>query len=1018
MILKDHKTLKILHVGCLSPAAYLIPFETEKISDNRMDSAYFRTLCGEWNFRYYPSVEAVPDFTASGWDISVSGGERITVPMSWQMNLERNYDKPHYTNVNYPFPVDPPNVPDDNPCGLYQKDIEIEKDLLRQKDIRLVFEGVDSCFYLYVNGRFAAYSQVSHSISEVPIGKYLVAGKNRIQVLVIKWCDGSYLEDQDKIRLSGIFREVYLLFRDPIHITDLYVRATLTESFDRATVTAQISLNGSEEVAYSLVAPDGTRVAKDTATVNGSETVSINVDRPLLWSDETPYLYRLVLHCGNEYIRQEIGIRRFEIQNKVLYVIGKKVKGKGVNRHDSHPLLGAATPLEHMRRDLYLLKAHHVNMIRTSHYPNDPRFLELCDRLGFYVCDEADLEAHGISCNGEVSPLTDSPLWTEAYLDRAERLFERDKNHACVLMWSVGNESGVGQNHRKMADYFHRRMPEAIVHCEGICLNHANRYFSAPTEEERAKIECDYVDVESRMYPSVKECLDVYIHNPHITKPLFLCEYCHAMGNGPGDLENYWKEIYANDAFFGGCVWEMTDHSVDIGTPGKPKYIYGGYFGGIPNDGNFCADGLVYPDRRPHTGLLELGQVLRPCRLVAFDRETGTVTLLNHRYFTSLSDLDLFWTVERYGTVIRQGRIAGLEIPPQTQAEYVLPLGADISDGAIDGICTLNLYFCRNRAVPWADYGYEEGFEQVELSNAFAAPELPAYGSFAWIQGENGCYRVTDGDCVYTIDKVHGVLTSVVSNGKEMLSSPMIPNIWRAPTDNDMFIKRDWLAAGYDRMQVQCRECEMTRADADEIEIAANLSLAAVAKRPALEMTVTYLFRYGKGIEIKAEVNMAEKIPFLPRFGMQLEMPKGNENLSYFGRGPVESYQDKRHASRLGYFRTTVSEHFEHYIRPQENMAHIDTRMVTVTDATGHGLLFTVCEPTDTFSFNCSHYTPKQLTETAYDFDLCPSEQTVVNIDYRQSGIGSNSCGPKLAENLKLNESCFSFSFRIQSMFL
>ena len=312
----------------------------------------------------------------------------------------------------------------------------------------------------------------------------------------------------------------------------------------------------------------------------------------------------------------------------------------------------------------------------------------------------------------------------------------------------------------------------------------------------------------------------------------------------------------------------------------------------------------------------------------------------------------------------------------------------------------------------------EEGFEQVELSNAFTAPEFPAYGSFTWTQGENSCYRVTDGGCVYTIDKVHGVLTSVVSNGKEMLSSPMIPNIWRAPTDNDMFIKRDWLAAGYDRMQVQCRECEMTRADADEIEIAANLSLAAVAKRPALEMTVTYLFRYGKGIEIKAEVNMAEKIPFLPRFGMQLEMPKGNENLSYFGRGPVESYQDKRHASRLGYFRTTVSEHFEHYIRPQENMAHIDTRMVTVTDATGHGLLFTVCEPTDTFSFNCSHYTPKQLTETAYDFDLCPSEQTVVNIDYRQSGIGSNSCGPKLAENLKLNESCFSFSFRIQPMFL
>lgn len=1012
--LNYHKTQKILHIGCAPPSSYFIPFESEKsISEVRAFSSYFRSLCGEWNFHYFSSVNDVPDFIAPEWESIANGGEKITVPMSWQMNLERNYDRPHYTNVNYPFPVDPPHVPDDNPCGLYETECWIEDETLNKKEIHLVFEGVDSCFYLYVNGKFVAYSQVSHSTSDIEVGSYLKSGFNRLQVLVVKWCDGSYLEDQDKIRLSGIFREVYLLLRDPVHITDIYVRSELALDFGSAVLSAQIRTNGVAKVSYLLYSPDGELLSRGITAVKSEETAKIEIKEPQLWSDETPALYRLVLHCNNEYIQQEIGVRRFEIKNKVLYINGQKVKGKGVNRHDSHPLLGATTPIDHMLKDLYILKAHNINMIRTSHYPNDPRFLELCDRLGFYVCDEADLEDHGMGSGGHLNPLTDSAEWSEAYIDRAKRLFERDKNHACVLMWSVGNESGVGQNHVKMSEYFHNRMPEAIVHSEDACSYRARLYFNAPTEEERAKIECDYVDIESRMYPRVAECLDIYVNNPYITKPLFLCEYCHAMGNGPGDLESYWKEIYSHDAFFGGCVWELTDHSVDIGTPEKPQYIYGGHFGGVPNDSNFCVDGLVYPDRRPHTGMLELKQVLRPCRLRNFDPERGAVTLFNHRYFTDLSEFDLVWTVEQNGKVMKQGRIAGLDIPPQDEKTYLLP----IETKKLKGFCTLNLSFRSNTVKPWYDMGYEICFEQIELTSDILMPTFPGNGLFKFEQAQKGDYIIADGSSVYTVDKIHGVISSIMSNGKEMLASPIIPNVWRAPVDNDMYVKRDWLAAGYDRMQMKCKRCELLHADAENVEIVSVLTLAPVAKKPVLQITARYVFASTQGLNLSFEVQVAENVPFLPRFGVQFEMPRGSEYLTYVGRGPVESYEDKRHASRLGLYHTTVTDHFEHYVRPQENMAHTDTLMVAVSNATGHGMLIAENGETKKFSFNCSHFTPKMLTESAHDYELLPLPQTVVNIDYRQSGIGSNSCGPKLDDALKLSEKNFSFSFRIMPAF-
>lgn len=998
--LKYHRSLQHLHVGCEKPHAYFIPYQSRMAADscNRAASDRFISLCGEWTFSYYPSERGLPDFTAPEY---VTSGDKIDVPRSWQYVLGRGYDTPHYTNINYPFPVDPPHIPTDDPCGLYERTFTVDAEALK-KDVRMVFEGVDSCFYLFINHRFVAYSQVSHMTSEVIVTPYLTDGVNTVQVLVFKWCDGSYLEDQDKFRSSGIIREVYLLLRDTIHIEDLFVRSVLNDDFTAGTVFAELELNGAAEVSYSLCSPDGQVLRSGTVSADGKAELKLSVEHPALWSDETPSLYTLYLTCGDEVIRQEIGLRRFEVRGRILYINGQKVKGKGVNRHDSHPQLGSATPMDHMLRDLSIMKANNVNMVRTSHYPNDPRFPELCDRLGIYVCDEADIETHGMQVDGAWSLLTDSPEWTEAYLDRAMRMMERDKNHASILMWSVGNESGIGRNHRAMADYFHTRYPGAIVHSEDATRNLAS-------EQDLTKwVNCDYIDIDSRMYPSPENCLKFYIDNKRADKPFFLCEYSHAMGNGPGDLEAYWKIIYSHDSFFGGCVWELLDHSVDTGTPGHPAYIYGGDFGNVPNDSNFCVDGLLYPDRRPHTGMMELKQVLRPCRAVAFDQETGKITLQNLRYFKDLTDLDLYWTLERNGRVVRQGRIASLAIAPQHRKTYTLPLDT----ASLNGFCYLNLFFRMSLSTPWAEAGHEVGFEQFALKTT-AMPLSGKKSGKLSVQESQDVVRITDGETVYTVDLFHGLLTSVCSAGKELLSSAVTPTVWRAPTDNDRYIKNRWVAEGYDRMKVNCYGCKTEKVTGDEVVVTAELTLAADCQAPLMHIRVSYLFRAGEGVTIDQAVLMREGKAFVPRYGLTFRMPEDCERLTYFGRGPAESYRDKKQASRIGRFATTVTEHFEHYVFPQENMAHTETRWVEISNEAGQGLLATDTAENPEFSFNCSHFTAKQLTETAHDYELSPLRETVVHLDYMQSGIGSNSCGPELPEAFRLKETSFRFAIRL-----
>ena len=1013
-----HQNQNILHVGCEAPRAYFVPYQDEKTArkGNRDASTRFVNLCGDWDFTFYQSIRDLPDFTAEGF---TTESEKLNVPRSWQTMLDRGYDTPNYVNVVYPITVDPPFVPDDNPCGLYSRTFNIHPAML-EKTVYINFEGVDSCFYLYINGEFVGYSQVSHMTSELEITKYLKVGENLIQVVVLKWCDGTYLEDQDKYRWSGIFREVYLLLRDPVHITDVFLHPTLSEGYSEGVCAAGIQINGGAEVSYKLLSPAGMVIDMGKAVIREKGSIETKVDAPWLWSDETPDLYTLLLTCGGETLSFRFGFRDVQIKDGVLYFNGQKIKLKGVNRHDSHPHLGSATPLDHMIRDLMIMKKHNVNTIRTSHYPNDPRFTALCDEYGFYVVDETDIETHGMACVGNWDQLTDSEEWTEAYVDRVARLFERDKNHPCVLMWSLGNESGIGRNQRKMTEYIRSRDSKALVHCEDATRRTSDRLrgeLKGKTDEEiGTALECDYVDVESRMYPALDETRAMYFDRRVYTKPLFLCEYSHAMGNGPGDLKDYWDLIYAEDRFLGGCVWEFTDHSVAIGDNplADPHYTYGGDFGDTPHDGNFCVDGLVYPDRRPHTGLMEYKQVIKPFRVESFDAETGKMMIKNLRYFEDLSDLDFIYTVECNGEAVASGR-ANLPVEPQETAELIIP---DAWTG-LGGECYVNLTAVQNAPTAWAEIGFEVGFHQeaIPAEKQQPTPMAETISPYAMIDHTvtADTITVTTATTVYTIDRYKGLIISIVDQGKEMLTTPITPTVWRAPTDNDRNVRHQWQDAHYHEAKTKCYECGVTASDATSVTVTAKLSLGGPVSRPSLQMEAVYTVYAEGGIRLDIHANVREGAPFLPRFGVQFNMPAESEYLGYFGRGPVESYQDKRHASRQGLFKTTVSDHFEHYVRPQENMAHADTRWMLVSSVAGHGLLAVTTG--EAFSFNCAHFTPEQITNTPHDYELVPMKETCVNLDTMQSGVGSNSCGPWLDSRWQMNAREYGFSVRLMPVF-
>lgn len=1009
LIPRHYENPHMLHENTMPNRSYYIPASKimHTLVEHREESDRFRLLSGVWNFKYYKSIYDLQERFYEN-DFDTGSFEQAEVPGVWQ---NYGYDAHQYTNIRYPFPFDPPYVPQDNPCGAYVRDFDYQR---KQEAPRayLVFEGVDSCFYVWINGIYAGYSQVSHSTSEFDVTELLEEGKNRIAVLVLKWCDGSYMEDQDKFRMSGIFNDVYLLERPEQCVYDYFIK-TAYSGEKKAEVTVQLSY---------LKEPVPTRVhiydaehkrAASGETGKEKRCISLEIPNAVRWNPEEPYLYTLVIETDDEVITDRIGIREIHIEQNIVYFNGKPIVFRGVNRHDSDPVTGFCITVDQIKKDLKMMKQHNFNAIRSSHYPNVPFFYQLCDAYGFYVVDEADNESHGPS---EIyyaddrfenksrrwnESISDNPEYTEATLDRVRRCVEREKNRPCIVIWSMGNECAYGCTFEEALRWTKSFDPTRLTHFE-----------SARYHGDKRKYDFSNLDLYSRMYPSFSE-IDEYLKDDP-DKPLILIEYCHSMGNGPGDLEDYFQKFHEEKGMCGGFVWEWCDHGIYEGVAenGKDRYYYGGDHGEEVHDGNFCMDGLVYPDRRAHTGLLEYKNVHRPIRVCAFDQKEQKITFRNYLDFTNAkSKINIRYEVNCDGRIREEGEIKPFSPEPQGSATVKLSFQVPKK-----GRSFLKLLYYQAQETELLPEDELLGFDEIELRNedprnqeVVRANEgirkqkkeirMKESDTGITLRGEHFCYR---------IDKRTGLFDRLEYNGSDRIQKPMEVNVWRAPTDNDMYIKKEWYRAKYDKTSVRAYEVSAERAG-NTVEIHCRMSVAAKSVQKILMMDTVWMVDAGGAVDLNMKVERCPEFPVLPRFGLRLFLSDKPDRAVYCGMGPRESYCDKHRASSHGIYEASVEELHEDYLRPQENGSHYDCAYVTVK---GEKESITAMSE-QPFSFNASVYTQEELTEKAHNFELEPSGYTVLCLDYAQNGIGSNSCGPELREAYRLDERTFTFGIRL-----
>ncbi|MBP1545380.1 MAG: glycoside hydrolase family 2 [Oscillospiraceae bacterium] len=968
-----HENPDKLHIGTLDNHCYFIPFgKGEDPFGDRSASSRFELLNGEWNFKYYNSIIDMDDDF-----ISVKSDKTIPVPSNWQLH---GYDIPQYTNVCYPIPYDPPYVPDDIPVGVYSRGYNYKSDGMRRI---LVFEGADSCLYLYVNGVFAGYTQVSHMTSEFDITDLLHEGDNTITAAVLKWCDGTYLEDQDKIRLSGIFRDVYVLSRPENRLTDYHIKAIPNN--DNSAALFSLTVYGTD-AEFSLADADGNIVCKGNA--EDGKAFEAEIAKPHLWSAEKPCLYRLTIETADEMIGEKVGFRKIYIENGVIKLNGQAIKFRGVNRHDSYPDTGYCASVQQMQKDLELMKQHNINAIRTSHYPNSPIFCRLCDEYGFYVIDEADLEMHGCvevyndfkwsrGYDG-IALLASDERFRNAIVDRAKMMTARDINRPCIVFWSLGNESGYGTNLLAAAEYIKSFDDTRLVHYEST-------HKLDDTSDE-------ILDMVSQMYTSIED-MNKFLEDEKEKRPFILCEYCHAMGNGPGDLEDYHNAFHSSERFCGGFVWEWCDHSVILGKTedGRIKYGYGGDFGEKHNDGNFCMDGLVYPDRTPHTGLLELKQVYRPVRIEKGSSE-GSFIIKNLLAFENAGELlNGKYEITYDGGVYHTGSF-DFFVDPLGCTEITIPEAAE----SYDSTAYIRFIFTSSKDTMWCSEGYEVCFDQLMLCEKESVSEPSLCGNVKYTN-EPLSVKITADKTEYVFNKRTASFDSIKHNGTEILARPMQYNFFRAPTDNDV-MKNDWYRAHLNDYTVKSYGTEVQKTE-NGIVLSVKQSFGWSIHQPFAHIDTVYTINGNGELDISCKLNVSDKVEFLPRFGIRLFVPKSFDKVQYFGFGPAESYIDKHRASYMGNFTSAISDMFEDYIRPQENSSHYGCKHMTLI---GENVKVNFRSDKD-FSFNASEYTQEELSSKRHNFELEKCCDNVICIDHMMAGVGSNSCGPALAEKYRLS---------------
>ena len=1000
-----YEDLSVLHENTMPARAYFIPASKrmDNLVEHREESDRMQLLNGTWKFQYFNSIYDVQEpFFEKDYD--TENFDEIQVPSVWQM---AGYDTHQYTNIRYPFPFDPPYVPQDIPCGTYAHTFVYHKDENAPKAF-LNFEGVDSCFYVWINGSYVGYSQVSHMTSEFDITDLLRDGENSIAVLVMKWCDGSYLEDQDKFRMSGIFRDVYILKRPKQAISDYHIKTRIEDML--AKVEIEMKFYSPLNVKISIEDRNGAVVALGSIAEEG--TAVLEIASPELWNTENPYLYKLILETENEVIVDHIALRKIEIKDQVIYLNGQKIKFRGVNRHDSDPVTGFTINLEQITTDLTLMKQHNFNAIRSSHYPNAPFFYEMCDKYGFMVIDEADIEAHGpfmIYRKEDTDynrfkrwneKIADDPVWEEAIVDRVKLMVERDKNRFCIVMWSMGNESAYGCNFEKALEWTKNFDPDRIT-----------QYESARYRNYDETYDYSNLDVYSRMYPALSE-IQEYLDKDG-SNPFLLVEYCHSMGNGPGDFEDYFQMIQDNDKMCGGFVWEWCDHAIAHGTAenGKTIYAYGGDHGEEIHDGNFCMDGLVYPDRTVHTGLLEYKNVYRPARVISYNKESGELVLHNYMDFDDLKDyVKISYELTQDGLVISKGILPEFSVAPHSEGKTNLQVNVPEN-----GKCYLKLTYHLKKEMPLLEEDYILGFDEIEVSQKDAKCQLAekwvektVTDSELQVSEDDTQIHIKGREFVYTIDRRTALFTEMKFAGREYLNHPMELNIWRAPTDNDMYIKSEWKKAHYDKAYTRAYTTEVVQGK-HGVKITSHASVVAETVQKILDVTITWKIEAAGKIDADIAVTKDDEFPDLPRFGVRMFLDKKLSAARYFGMGPQESYCDKHQAASHGLYQANVDDLHEDYIRPQENGSHYDCEYVELNNSR-YGI---VVSAENAFSFNASYYTQEELEEKTHNYELIESDSVVFCVDYALNGIGSNSCGPVVLEQYRFDDVLFRFQFTL-----
>ena len=1000
-----YENLNVLHENTMPARAYYIPASRrmDNLVEHREESDRMQLLNGTWKFQYFNSIYDIQDsFFEKNYD--TENFDEIQVPSVWQM---AGYDTHQYTNIRYPFPFDPPYVPQDIPCGAYVHTFEYSRDEKAPKSF-LNFEGVDSCFYVWINGSYIGYSQVSHMTSEFDVTDVLQDGTNTVAVLVMKWCDGSYLEDQDKFRMSGIFRDVYILKRPKQAISDYHIKTRIEDML--AKVEIEMKFYSPLNVKISIEDRNGAVVALGSIAEEGKAVLEIA--SPELWNTENPYLYKMILETENEVIVDHIALRKIEIKDQVIYLNGQKIKFRGVNRHDSDPVTGFTINTEQITTDLTLMKQHNFNAIRSSHYPNAPFFYEMCDKYGFMVIDEADIEAHGpfmIYRKEDTDynrfkrwneKIADDPVWEEAIVDRVKLMVERDKNRFCIVMWSMGNESAYGCNFEKALEWTKTFDPDRIT-----------QYESARYRNYDETYDYSNLDVYSRMYPALSE-IQEYLDKDG-SKPFLLVEYCHSMGNGPGDFEDYFQMIQDNDKMCGGFVWEWCDHAIAHGTAenGKTIYAYGGDHGEEIHDGNFCMDGLVYPDRTVHTGLLEYKNVYRPARVISYNKESGELVLHNYMDFDDLKDyVKISYELTQDGLVISKGILPEFSVAPHGEGKTNLKINVPEN-----GKCYLKLIYHLKKELPLLDEDHILGFDEIEVSKEdtkckLAEKWIPktVVDSELQVNENDTQIHIKGREFAYTIDKRTALFTEMKFAGREYLNHPMELNIWRAPTDNDMYIKAEWKKAQYDKAYTRAYTTEVVQGK-HGVKITSHASVVAETVQKILDVTITWKIEAAGKIDADIAVTKDDEFPDLPRFGVRMFLDKKISAVRYFGMGPQESYCDKHQAASHGLYRADVGDLHEDYIRPQENGSHYDCEYVELNNSR-YGI---VVSAENAFSFNASYYTQEELEKKTHNYELIESDSVVFCVDYALNGIGSNSCGPVVLEQYRFDDVLFRFQFTL-----